>query len=72
MAISRSWRYTTRQINGVRRRVKVRKRGKGYQVRIVGFINRVDRTARKRGYKRNKYYYSSTDAGPRKRAIRRG
>jgi len=51
------WKYTTRKIDGKKRRVKVR----GTQVRVVGHKNYTDKTARARGRTRRAGYYSATD-----------
>lgn len=61
--IGKMWTKRFRKVNGKRRLVKVRKRGKKQQIRILGVKNLTDSSARKRGRHRKKGYYSSTDHG---------
>jgi len=55
------WRRTTRRINGEKRAVKVARTSEGERVRIVGFRNATDRTARRSGNYRTPFYYNTTD-----------
>jgi len=47
--IGKSWTKKTRTINGKKRLVKVRKIGKKYQVRKLGYRNRTDKTKSRSG-----------------------
>jgi len=64
-----NWTRKKREINGETRLVKVRTRDGKEQVRLVGYRNTVDKTAKKSGLKRIKGVYSSTDGGSKRRRI---
>jgi ribosomal protein L19E len=60
------WKTSYRTINGRRRKVRVLVRnGKIVSVRVFGFRNLTDKTARKYGRKRKPGYYNATKGARR-------
>ncbi len=66
------WKTGIRKINGRRRKVRLLvERGRIVSVRMYGVPTYTDKTARKRGHKRVKFYWNQPKSNDRRDAHRR-